>query len=105
MDNSMSMKESDPDIFVIQGVKEDGDELRPTDWNERISSALASFGADHRLLYSLSVQPCILKGERCLVVARGLEQSDPNAYAFIMQFAQSNHLRIFADRRLGERAL
>jgi len=104
-DNTVLRQELDSDILVIQGIRDDGDELRPRDWNERISAFLASFGADHRLQYSQSAQPCILNGARCLVVARGLEQSDPNAYAFIMEFADTNHLKIFTDRRLGQRAL
>ena len=91
--------------WVIQGVREDGGKLRPSDWIERISSTLASFGQDQRLKYSESVQPCIIGGEKCLVVARGLELSNPDAYDFILQFARSNRLCIKADRRSDERAL
>lgn len=101
----MSKQEVDEDILVIQGIREDGGKLRPSDWIERISSTLASFGADQRLQYSRSVQPCIMKGEKCLVVARGLEDTNPDAYQFIMQFAKSNSLVTFEDRRQGNRAL
>ncbi len=90
---------------VIHGTREDGGRLRPSDWIERISSTLASFGEDHRLRYADSVQPCIIDGEKCLVVARGLRDSNPAAYDFIMDFAESNRLRIQVDRRRGERAL
>ena len=38
--------------WVIRGVTEDGRKLRPSDWIERISSTLASFGSDQRLQYS-----------------------------------------------------
>jgi len=91
--------------LVIQGIREDGGKLRPSDWIERISSTLASFGMDQRLKYSDSVQPCVIEGEKCLVVARGLELTDPNAYDFILQFARSNRLCIRPDRRCGDRAL
>ena len=101
----MSNQGNDEDILVIQGIRNDGAELRPTDWIERISSTLASFGSDHRLQYCNAAQPCVYKGERCLVVARGLEQSNPDAYQFIMQFAKSNNLQTFKDRRKGRRAL
>lgn len=101
----VSKQENDEDILVIQGVREDGGKLRPSDWIERISSTLASFGTDHRLQYCKGVQPCVVKGEKCLVVARGLEESNPEAYQFILQFAQSNHLRTFEDRRTGNRAM
>jgi hypothetical protein len=101
----VSTQEINQDILVIQGVKENGEMLRPADWVERISSILASFDSDHRLRYSSSVQPCVVDGEKCLVVARGLEESNPEAYQFILEFALSNSLRIFVDRRKGDRAL
>lgn len=90
---------------VIHGIKEDGSELRPSNWIEHLSSTLASFGQDHRLQYSTSVKPCIIEGKKCLVVARCLEESNPEAYAFIMSFAKSNHLQVQVDRREGDRAL
>ena len=93
------------DYFVITSFQEDGKKLRPGDWIERIASSLASIDANRRLRYSASVQPCIIEGEKCLVVARGLEESNPQAYEFIMQFAKSNKLCMRLDRRMDERAL
>ena len=93
------------DVIVIQGVNEEGKKLRPSDWIERISSTLASFDSNQRLQYSRSVKPCIVSGEKCLVVARGLEQSNPEAYEFVLNFARSNQLKTFEDRRVGNRAL
>lgn len=94
-----------PERLVIHGVREDGSFLRPEDWIERISSVLASFGSDHRLSYASSVKPCVIEGDKCLVVARCLEAANPQAYEFIMNFAKSNQLRIQMDRREGKRAL
>ncbi len=91
--------------LVIHGTREDGGRLRPSDWIERISSTLASFGEDHRLRYADSVHPCVIDGEKCLVVARGLSRSNPAAWDFILRFAESNRLRIQIDRRHGDRAL
>lgn len=93
------------DYFVISSLQEDGKKLRPNDWVERISSSLATFDENRRLRYSESVQPCLIDGEKCLVVARCLEQNNPAAYEFVMQFARSNKLKILPDRRVGERAL
>lgn len=90
---------------VIHGIREDGSCLRPSDWIERISSVLASFGSDHRLAYSDCVKPCVIEGQKCLVVARGLKEANPQVYDFIMNFARSNHLRIQVDRRQGDRAI
>lgn len=91
--------------LVIHGVTEDGKKLRPSDWIERISSSLAGFCSQKKLRYCASVQPCVIEGEKCLVVARELEGIDPVAYDFIMGFARSNQLKILVDRREGERAL
>ena len=91
--------------LVIRGVTEDGKKLRPSDWIERISSTLASFGTDQRLQYSNSVAPCMIDGEKCLVVARNLNDLNPTAYEFVMGFAKSNQLSIKEDRRVGDRAL
>lgn len=96
------MSEND---LLITGVMENGKTLRPSDWIERLSSTLASFLVDRRLRYSSAVQPCMLDGQRCLVVARWLAESDPAAYAYVMGFAHDNQLRIQIDRRTGERAL
>jgi len=96
---------SNDEKWVIRGVTEEGKKLRPSDWIERISSTLASFGTDHRLHYSNAVAPCMIDGEKCLVVARNLNEINPVAYEFIMGFAKSNQLCIREDRRLGDRAL
>jgi len=93
------------DKWVIRGVTEEGRKLRPSDWIERISSTLASFGADHRLHYSSAVAPCMIDGEKCLVVARNLSEINPAAYEFVMGFAKSNQLSILHERRDGERGL
>jgi len=93
------------DRLVIHGVTEEGKKLRPSDWIERISSTLASFGSDHRLKYSNAVMPCVIEGEKCLVVARNLNEVNPDAYEFVMSFARSNQLCIREDRRQDERAL
>lgn len=91
--------------LVITGVQENGKKFRPSDWVERLSSTLASFHSDNRLRYSSGVQPCMIEGEYCLVVARWLKASDPAAYDYVMGFAQANQLRIQMDRRANKRAL
>ena len=96
---------SSDENWVIRGVTEEGKKLRPSDWIERISSTLASFGKDQRLQYSDAVAPCIIDGEKCLVVARNLNDLNPDAYNFVMGFAKSNQLCIREDRRVGDRAL
>ncbi len=85
--------------LIIEGYQEDGRKFRPSDWIERISGMLATYGPDHRLAYARHVRPCIIQGEKCLVVERELCREDREAFDFILNFARSNHLRVQEDRR------
>ena len=80
--------------LVVESVGQDGRRFRPSDWIERISTTLAKFGADHRLVYSQSVRPQVINGEKCLVIDRSLQQTDPDAYRYVIDFVESNRLRI-----------
>ncbi len=93
------------EAMVIEGVREDGSKLRPSDWIERISSMLAEFGPDHRLHYSPWVHPCVIQGQKCLVIERDLRDKDPVAYQYIMSFAEQNGLRIQPDRRTRDESV
>lgn len=92
----------DDERLIIEGYREDGSKFRPSDWIERISGMLARYGPDHRLAYAKNVRPCIVEGEKCLVVERQLSREDPAAFEFILGFARSNHLRVQEDRRVKE---
>ncbi|HLA74645.1 MAG TPA: DUF3579 domain-containing protein [Gammaproteobacteria bacterium] len=83
--------------LVIESVSEDGRKFRPSDWIERISTSLASFGPDHRLQYSKTVQPRIVNGEKCLVVDKSLHDNNPAAYDYILNFARTNRLRVHEE--------
>jgi len=93
------MDDSTEENLVIESVKSDGQRFRPSDWIERISSSLATFGADHRLHYAADVQPCIIEGQKCLVVSKHLQSHNPAAYDEVMHFARDNDLRIQECRR------
>ena len=86
------------DRLVIESVREDGKRFRPSDWIERLSANMGTFGADHRLHYADSVKPGVVNGEKCLIVDQALESDNPAAFGFIMNFAKSNDLRY----RLGK---
>lgn len=79
--------------LIIESVREDGRQFRPSDWIERLSANMGTFGPDHRLHYAKSVHPSVLNGAKCLVVDTSLQAENPGAYDFIMQFADSNHLK------------
>lgn len=87
------------DRWIIESVKTDGSRFRPSDWIERISTSLATFGQDHRLCYDSEVQPCVIQGQKCLLVGKGLSQRNPALLAYIMKFAEDNQLRTQEERR------
>ena len=91
--------------LVISSVLENGKKFRPSDWIDRISSAFASIDHSNRLHFSPCVQPCMIEGEKCLVVSRHLEDLDPVAYRYVIDFARANQLCIKVDRREGSRSL
>ena len=89
--------------FYIESIRDDGRQFRPSDWIERISATLGSFGPDHRLHYANSVRPCMIEGKKCLLVANELAEQNPEAFQYIIKFAEDNHLRIQQDRREASR--
>jgi hypothetical protein len=79
--------------WLIEGVTDDGRTFRPSDWVDRVSGAVASFGLDHRLRYG-SVRPCFVGGKKCLLMKKSLENENPAAFDFVQSFVRSNGLRI-----------
>ncbi len=89
--------------FVIRGVTLDGRPFRPSDWAERLCGVMSAFGGDHRMQYSPYVHPISSDGVRCVVVDRRLEQIEPMAYRFLLNFAKDNELQV-RDGRVAERS-
>lgn len=83
--------------LVIESVNEEGRTFRPSDWIERISTTLADFGPDHRLHYDINVQPQVINGQKCLVVDKSLQDSNPVAFDYIINFVRSNRLRVHEE--------
>lgn len=94
----MPIDDNDTDL-IVESVSQDGRPFRPSDWVERISTQLASYGTDHRLHYADSVHPCTIEGAKCLCVKKSLRAENPAAYEFILKFAADNQLRVSDDRR------
>ncbi len=92
------MFEGAPEI-VIQGITESGETFRPSDWAERLSGMLSVFSADGYLAYSPFLKPIMAGGVRCVAVDRELERRDPAAYAFLLQFARDNQLKMRPGRK------
>jgi hypothetical protein len=88
------------DEIILQGVTESGTPFRPSDWWERLSGILCSFGQDHKISYSPYLRPLMLDGIWCVAVHRRLETIDPRAFAFLLGFARDNQLRVMDCRTL-----
>lgn len=88
--------------FVIQGVTQDGNTFRPSDWAERLAGCMSSFGGDGRLGYSPYCYPINSGGTRCVVVDIRIKEIEPMAYSFLVNFAKDNGLKT-REGRLKER--
>ena len=85
--------------IVIQGVTESGQPFRPSDWAERLCGMMSVFSADRHLSYSPYLKPIIAAGVRCVVVDIRLEELDPPAYRFLLEFAKDNELKLRPGRK------
>lgn len=82
--------------IIIEGVTTEGRRFRPSDWAERMSGALCTFGG-RRIQYSPLLKPISRGGIKCIVVDPALKQSNPELFNYIMNFARSNHLNIIRE--------
>lgn len=86
-------EKSDKHKIVIEGITEEGNEFRPSDWAERISGKLATF-KNKRMVYSPLLTPSMKNGHKCVIVDDDLKESDPDMYNQLIDFAKKNHLVI-----------
>lgn len=80
--------------YVIRGYTEDGRKFRPSDWIDRISSMMASYGSSHRLVFSELLHPELYEGEKCLIIDTELEIKHPIMFQYVMNFVKSNKLEM-----------
>ncbi|MDT8384753.1 MAG: DUF3579 domain-containing protein [Gammaproteobacteria bacterium] len=78
--------------IIIEGKTRSGRTFRPSDWAERMSGALATFGRDHRIRYSPMLQPFIADGIRCIAIDPKMKDLFPEMYSYIMSWADNNDL-------------
>ncbi len=92
---------SKPRQFHIHGVTLEGRAFRPSDWAERLASAMSSFrpgggagGIGSYIGYSPYCVPQVVDGVRCVLVNEALRDIEPMAWDFVMNFARDNQLRV-----------
>lgn len=79
--------------IIIEGVTEEGEKFRPSDWAERMSDSLSTFRR-RRVLYSPLLRPITKNGNKCVIVDDELKETHPSLYIEVMKFAKSNKLKI-----------
>ncbi|MCF6211722.1 MAG: DUF3579 domain-containing protein [Gammaproteobacteria bacterium] len=80
--------------IIIEGITESGRKFRPSDWAERMSGSLSTFGRDHRIHYSPLLHPKTINGIKCIIIDPQLEEVAPETYSYIMSWAANNELKI-----------
>lgn len=97
---------SDSRKLVIEGITQDGQLFRPSDWIERLIGTLSTYGEDRRASSRPHVGPDrrrrqesflqaqMIDGQKCLVVDTRLREANPAAYRFLQDFIENNRLRI-----------
>jgi hypothetical protein len=86
--------------FVIQGITKDGRTFRPSDWAERLASAMSCFrpegggGIGAFIGYSPYCVPTVVGHVKCVIVNEALRGIEPMAWDFVMNFARDNELQL-----------
>ena len=90
-----------PREFFIQGITKDGRAFRPSDWAERLASAMACFrpeggagGIGAFIGYSPFCVPTVVGGVKAVIVNEALRGIEPMAWDFVMNFARDNELQL-----------
>jgi len=97
----MTDEQSHNKSIIIEGVTKDGRKFRPSDWAERMSGMLSTFGHDHRIHYSPMLRPISVNDVKCIAVDPELKNSNPEAFGLIMEFARRNNLNIVDQTQSG----
>jgi len=93
------MLPNDAKEILIQGLTLDGKTFRPSDWAERLAGVMSQFrpgGASpgSHLSYSPWCVPTTMGHIKCVVVNRELQEHEPMAWNFVMNFAKDNNLQV-----------
>ncbi|RDU97946.1 DUF3579 domain-containing protein [Trinickia dinghuensis] len=85
----------------IVGVTHGGKQFRPGDWAERLAGVITLFVKERRpgrgVASTWLAIPFVDAGVRCLSVSGELAEICPEAFEFVMRFAEDNELPVHAD--------
>lgn len=88
------------EVFIL-GRTLDGKTFRPSDWAERLAGVMSSFGPNDtvnkhgsaHICYSPWCVPTVVEGIKCVVLDIEMQEKEPMAWAFAMNFAKDNNLQ------------
>ncbi|SCZ61173.1 DUF3579 domain-containing protein [Thiohalomonas denitrificans] len=80
--------------IIIKGVTRDGRKFRPSDWAQRLTTAVARPGPKGRVRFHPKVAMTTKDGVNCVVIDRSLEEEDPMLFEFLTNFADFNNLDV-----------
>ncbi|NOX42526.1 MAG: DUF3579 domain-containing protein [Gammaproteobacteria bacterium] len=90
----MGISEINDSTIIIEGQTKDGRKFRPSDWAERMSGVLSTFGKDHRIHYSAKLKPLSINGLKCVALNASLKDEHPELFSYLMDFAEMNKLNV-----------
>ena len=80
--------------LIINGVTENGKKFRPSDWAQRLTGAVATYGPNRRVKFHPSVRMATWEGINCVVIETAMEQEDPMLFEFLINFGRENNLKL-----------
>ncbi len=80
--------------IIIKGVTTEGRKFRPSDWAERLTTAVATLGSDRRIRFHPRVHMATLDGIHCVMVDAVLKDEEPMLYHFLLNFGRENNLQM-----------
>ncbi len=80
--------------IIIRGVTQDGKKFRPSDWAERLYTAVASYGPDRRPVFPPHVHLTMKDGMKCIAIDTRMQDQNPMLYDFLLGFARDNNLTL-----------
>lgn len=83
--------------IIIKGVTNQGRRFRPSDWAQRLATAVARQGPGRRIVFHPRVHLTSVDGVSAVAVERDLEEEDPMLFEFLTKFARNNDLEMVEE--------
>jgi hypothetical protein len=80
--------------IIIRGVTLQGGKFRPSDWAERLYSAVATYGPDKRAIFPPHVHVTMKDGMKCIAIDTKMQDANPMLFDFLIGFATDNELTL-----------